>query len=40
MKQTKKTKKNNLESEIFAFIQQNLKATVDLALQEIFKERK
>jgi len=36
----KKKKKSVLEAEIFAFMQKSLKAALDLALDDIFKDWK
>ena len=39
-KKKKKKKKSVLEAEILAFMQKSMKTTLDLALDELFKEWK
>ncbi len=39
-KKKKKKKKSVLEAEIFSFMQKSLKAALDLALDDIFKDWK
>jgi hypothetical protein len=36
----KKKKKNTFEAEVFAFLQKSMKAALDTALDEIFKDWK